>query len=60
MAGFRYRLIDTAGSKLAAIPYAAPRVQEGELVHLPRCSRSTDDEEQGQEGGVQATLVVDA
>jgi hypothetical protein len=65
MAGFRYRLVDTAGSVLAVVPYSVPRVREGETVHLPDGRGVTvlevyDDEEHGQEGGVQATLVVDA
>jgi hypothetical protein len=43
---------------------AVPRVKEGETVHLPDGRGVTvldvyDDEEHGQEGGVQATLVVD-
>jgi|GEM_PF-2386683 len=63
--GFRFRLIDTTGSELAIVPYAVPRVKEGETVHLPDGRGVTvlevyDDEEHGQEGGVQATLVVDA
>jgi len=54
--GFRYRLLDTAGSELAVVPYAVPRVREGETVHLPAGRGVTvlevyDDEEHGQEGG---------
>lgn len=56
MTGFRYRLLDTAGSELAVVPYAVPRVREGETVHLPAGRGVTvlevyDDEEHGQEGG---------
>jgi hypothetical protein len=63
-AGIRYRLVDTAGSELAIVPYAVPRVREGETVHLPDGRGVTvlgvyEDEANGQEGGVQATLVVD-
>jgi hypothetical protein len=65
MAGFRFRLLDTAGSELAIVPYSVPRVREGETVHLPDGRGVTvlevyDDGERGQDGGVQATLVVDA
>ncbi len=35
VAGFRFRLIDTAGSELAIVSYALPNVREGETVHLP-------------------------
>jgi hypothetical protein len=64
MAGFRYRLIDTAGSELAIVPYAVPRVKAGETVHLPDGRGATvlevyEDEEHGREGDIQATLVVE-
>jgi len=59
MAGFRYGLVDTAGSELAIVPYAVPRVREGETVHLPDGRGVTVlevyDEENGQEVGVQAS-----
>ena len=32
--GFRFRLIDTAGSELGIVSYATPSVAEGETVYL--------------------------
>jgi hypothetical protein len=63
VAGFRFRLIDTAGSELAIVSYAVPNVREGDTIHLPGSRAVTVlevyDDEHGQEGDVQATLVVD-
>jgi hypothetical protein len=64
VAGFRFRLIDAAGSELGIVTYAVPNVREGDTVHLMdgrgvRVLEVYDDEEHGQEGGVVATLVVD-
>jgi hypothetical protein len=62
--GFRFRLIDASGSELGLVTYQTPRVAEGETVYLPggepaRVVEVYDDEEHGQEGSVQATLVVE-
>ncbi len=35
MTGFRFRLVDTAGSELAIVSYAVPSIGEGETVYLP-------------------------
>jgi hypothetical protein len=60
---FRFRLIDTAGSELAIVSHAEPSVEVGGTIRLPdgRPAEVLDvyDDEVGQEGGVQATLVVD-
>lgn len=60
---FRFRLIDTAGSEIGIVSYAVPSANLGEMVHLPdgRAAEVLDvyDDEHGQEGDVQATLVVD-
>jgi hypothetical protein len=62
VAGFRFRLIDTAGSELAIVSYAVPKVSVGDTVHLPGGRSATvvevHDDEHGQEGDVSATLVV--
>ena len=62
--GFRYRLIDAAGGEIGVVTYNTPRVARGETVFLmdgqpAEVVEVYDDEEHGQEGGVQATLVVD-
>jgi hypothetical protein len=63
VSGFRFRLLDTAGSEIGIVTYAVPDVTEGDTVHLPdgRGVPVLDvyDDEHGQEGGVRATLVVD-
>jgi hypothetical protein len=64
VAGFRYRLIDTAGSELGIVTYAVANIREGETVYVEggravQVLEVYDDEEHGQEGGVEATLVVD-
>jgi hypothetical protein len=63
--GFRYRLIDTAGGEIGIVTYNTPRMALGDTVYLPdgrpaEVVEVYDDEQHGQEGGVQATLVVDA
>ena len=64
MSGSRYRLIDTARSELMIVTYPMANVQVGETVYLPggKAVQVLDvyDDEHGQEGGVRATLVVDA
>ena len=62
--GFRFRLIDMAGGEIGIVTCPTPTVAMGDTVHLPGGEPVTvvevyDDEEHGQEGGVQATLVVD-
>ena len=59
----RYRLIDTAGSELAIVDLDPDVVAEDELIKLPDGTEvpivEIYDDEDGQEGGVSATLVVD-
>ena len=61
---FRFRLIDTAGSELTIITHTAPSVTEGDTVNLPDGTPveviEVYDDVHGKDGGVQATLVVDA
>jgi hypothetical protein len=63
VAGFRFRLVDTDGSEIGIVTYAVPNVREGDTIHVPGGRRVTVlevyDDEHGQEGDVQATLVVD-
>jgi hypothetical protein len=63
VSGFRLRLIDTAGSVIGIVSWASETVGEGESVRLPdgRVAEILEvyDDEFGQEGGVQATVVVD-
>jgi hypothetical protein len=61
--GFRLRLIDTAGGVIGIVSWDSETVSEGDTVRLPD-GRAVDvlevyDDEFGQEGGVQATVVVD-
>ncbi len=60
---FRFRLIDTAGSEIGIVTYAVPNLSEGDTVHLPDGAATkvveVYDDENGQEGDVQATIVVD-
>lgn len=61
---FEYRLIDTAGSELGIVSDERPEISEGESVTLPGDGRDVEvlevyDDEDGREGGVAATLVVD-
>ncbi len=61
--GFRIRLIDTAGSVIGIVSWGSETITEGDMVRLPdgREVEALDvyDDEFGQEGGVQATVVVD-
>ena len=61
---FEYRLIDTAGSELGIVSDERPVISEGDSVPLPGDGRDVEvlevyDGEDGREGGVAATLVVD-
>ena len=60
---FQYRLIDTAGSEIGIISDSRPSIRLGERVQLPDGSsgKVVDiyDDEDGKEGGVQATLAVE-
>jgi hypothetical protein len=60
---FGYRLIDTAGSEIAVVSDERSRVVEGDSVGLPDGTTAevvdVYDDEDGREGGVVATLVVD-
>lgn len=63
VSGFRLRLIDTAGSVIGIVSWDSETVREGDTVRLPD-GRAVEvlevyDDEFGQEGGVQATVVVD-
>ena len=57
-------MVDTAGSEIAIVSYPFAVVKEGETIFLPGGGSAVllhvYDGEQGQEGGVRATLVVDA
>jgi hypothetical protein len=60
----RYRLIDMAGGEIGIVSDDRDAIQDGESVSLPGGGRGVDvvevyDDEDGQEGGVAATLVVD-
>jgi hypothetical protein len=60
---FRLRLIDTAGGVIGIVSWDSETVSEGDTVLLPD-GRPVEvievyDDEYGQEGGVQATVVVD-
>jgi len=63
VSGFRLRLIDAAGGVIGIVSWASETVTEGDTVLLPD-GRPVEvievyDDEYGQEGGVQATVVVD-
>jgi hypothetical protein len=63
VSGFRLRLIDTAGGVIGIVSWDSETVSEGDTVLLPD-GRPVEvievyDDEYGQEGGVQATVVVD-
>ena len=58
-----YRLIDTDGSEIGMITDARPYIPEDDVVHFEGAAltvRDVYDNEDGREGGVRATLVVDA
>jgi hypothetical protein len=58
----QYRLIDTAGSEIALVSDERSEIVEGEAVALPDGTTAAVlevyDDEDGREGGVEATLVV--
>jgi hypothetical protein len=60
---FRFRLIDMAGPELGIVECPAESVALGESVKLPDGQLApvadVHDDEYGEEGRVQATLVVD-
>jgi hypothetical protein len=59
----RYRLIDTAGSELGIVDDDRTEIGEDETVRMPDGQIATVlevyDDEDGREGGVGATLVLD-
>ena len=63
MAAFKYRLIDTAGGEIGIVSLDRARIAEGDTVTLPDATTGSVvevyDDEDGQEGGVVATLVVE-
>ncbi|MGZ4729309.1 MAG: TetR/AcrR family transcriptional regulator, partial [Acidimicrobiales bacterium] len=60
---YRFRLVDTAGSELGIVTDDRPEITEGESIVSPEGTSSTVievyDDEDGREGDVVATLVVD-
>jgi hypothetical protein len=60
---FQYRLIDTSGSEIGIIDDSRPSIRLGDNVRLPDGSMGTVvdiyDDEEGQDGGVQATLAIE-
>jgi hypothetical protein len=60
---YRYRLIDTASGEIGIISDSRSAIKEDETVRLPDGSMGTVievyDDEDGKEGEVQATLVVE-
>jgi hypothetical protein len=63
VSGFRYRLIDLAGGEIGIVADLRPFVAEDVHISLPDGSHAVVvevyDDEEGQEGGVRATLVVE-
>ena len=63
MPGHRYRLIDTAGGELGIVEDLRDSVTEGDEIPLPDGSPAeiveVYDDDEGRDGGVRATLVVD-
>ena len=59
----RYRLIDTAGSEVGVIEDDRAEIAAGETVQTPDGTLGTVlevyDDDEGRDGGVVATLVVD-
>ena len=57
-----YRIVDTAGSMLGIVDIEAP-VEEGLTIHAGELGEflvvEVYDDDEGTEGGVAATLVVD-
>jgi hypothetical protein len=63
MAAYKYRLIDTAGGEIGIVSLDRAGIVEGDTVTLPDSTTGSVvevyDDEDGQEGGVVATLVVE-
>jgi len=58
----RYRLIDTAGSEIGIVEDDRDALTEGDTILLPDGPADIVeiyDDEDGKEGGVDATLVVE-
>ena len=59
----QYRLVDTAGSEIGIVSLDPDEVDEGNDIRLPSGTTGTIveiyDDEDGKEGGVAATLVVE-
>jgi len=64
MSTFNYRLIDTVGSELEIVQDGRAEIAEGELITLADGQEfeviEVYDDEHGRDGGVVATLVIDA
>jgi len=64
MSGFQYRVIGTSGSEIGIVTDARQEIVDGDSLTLPDGSTATVlevyDDEDGREGGVEATLAVDA
>jgi hypothetical protein len=63
MNSFRYRLLDTDGCEIGIINDSRPQIRDDEQVQLPDGATATVvevyDDEDGKEGDVEATLVVE-
>ena len=63
MPQFQYRLIDTAGGVIGVSGFDRAAIAEGDVLTLPDGTSGTVvevyDDEDGREGGVVATLVVE-
>ena len=63
MPGHRYRLIDTGGSEIGLIEDVRDTLRDGDEVRLPDGSAvevlEVYDDDEGRDGGVRATVVVD-
>jgi len=60
----RYRLIDTAGGEIGIVEDDRSGLKEGDEIFLPDGGLSAEiveiyDDEDGREGGVDATMVVE-
>jgi hypothetical protein len=59
----KYRLIDTAGGEIGITTLTESSIAEGAIVTMPDGEKATVvevyDDEDGREGGVVATLVVE-
>jgi hypothetical protein len=63
MSGFEYRVIDTSGSEIGLVRDERPELAEDDELTLPdgRVAPVLEvyDDDDGREGGVAATVVVD-